>query len=84
MLVRVALAAVAGVSLSAAFEPLAFPWVTPVAVAGLALLTRDQSPRRSLVVGLAFGAAFYFPYSPVRLASYMLVDTATAAQSVQV
>lgn len=60
MLVRVALAAVAGVSLSAAFEPLAFPWVTPVAVAGLALLTRDQSPRRSLVVGLAFGAAFYF------------------------
>ncbi|RYI14177.1 MAG: hypothetical protein EON48_12060, partial [Acetobacteraceae bacterium] len=35
-------------------------------------------------IGLLIGAAFDFPYSPVRLASYMLDDTATAAQIVQV
>jgi len=35
-------------------------------------------------LGLLIGAAFDFPYSPVRLASYMLDDTATAAQIVQI
>lgn len=35
-------------------------------------------------IGLLIGAAFDFPYSPVRLASYMLDDSATAAQIVQV
>jgi hypothetical protein len=35
-------------------------------------------------LGLLIGASLDFPYSPVRLASYMLDDTATAAQIVQV
>jgi hypothetical protein len=35
-------------------------------------------------LGLLVGASFDFPYSPVRLASYMLDDTATAAQIVQI
>jgi apolipoprotein N-acyltransferase len=62
VLVRVALAAVAGFSLSLAFEPVALPWLIPVAVAAFVLLTRDQRPRRGLLVGLVFGAAFYFPH----------------------
>lgn len=35
-------------------------------------------------IGLVIGAALDFPYSPVRLASYMLDDSATAAQIIQV
>lgn len=35
-------------------------------------------------LGLIIGSALDFPYSPVRLASYMLDDTATAAQIAQV
>jgi apolipoprotein N-acyltransferase len=59
VLVRVALAVLAGLSLSLAFEPVAFPWVIPPAVAAFALLTRGLRPRRAFVVGLALGAAFY-------------------------
>jgi apolipoprotein N-acyltransferase len=62
VLVRVALAAVAGLSLSLAFEPVAVPWVIPFAVAVFVLLTRDQRPRRAFLVGLVFGAAFYFTH----------------------
>jgi len=46
--------------LSLAFEPVAIPWVIPVAVAGFVLATRGLTPRRGLVVGLCFGACFYF------------------------
>lgn len=59
MLVRVALAAAAGLVLSLAFEPVALPWVIPVSVAAFVLLTRDLTKRRALLVGLVFGAAFY-------------------------
>ncbi len=62
MPVRVALAAVAGLSLSLAFEPVALPWVIPFAVAAFALLTRDQSKRRAFLVGLVFGGAFYLTH----------------------
>ena len=57
---RALLAAFAGLLLSFAFEPVAVAWVMPAAVAGLALATRGLTVRRGLVVGLCFGAAFYF------------------------
>ena len=62
MLVRVGLAAVAGLALSLAFEPVAVPWVIPFCVAAFVLLTRDLRPRRGFLVGLVFGAAFYFTH----------------------
>ncbi len=46
--------------LSLAFEPVALAWVIPAAVAGFVLATRGLTVRRGLVVGLCFGAAFYF------------------------
>ena len=54
------LAACAGLVLSVAFEPVAVAWVIPVAVAGFVLATRGVSARRGFVVGLCFGACFYF------------------------
>jgi apolipoprotein N-acyltransferase len=62
VLKRALLAACAGLLLSAAFEPLALPWVIPAAVAGFVLTTRGLSLRRGFLVGLAFGAAFYFTH----------------------
>ncbi len=56
---RLLLAAVAGLALSLAFEPVALFWVMPVALAGFALLTRGVRARAGLAVGLVFGAAFY-------------------------
>ncbi len=50
----------AGVVLSLAFEPVAVAWLIPVAVAGFVLTTRGLSLRRGFVIGLCFGAAFYF------------------------
>jgi apolipoprotein N-acyltransferase len=43
-----------------AFEPVAVAWVIPVAVAGFVVATRGLTVRRAFVVGLAFGAVFYF------------------------
>ncbi len=57
---RVLLAALAGVGLSLAFEPVAFFWVMPLALGAFALLTRGVGARSGLAVGLVFGAAFYF------------------------
>ena len=57
---RALLAACAGLVLSLAFEPVAIPWVIPVAVAGFVLSTRGLTLRRGFVVGLCFGACFYF------------------------
>ena len=62
MLRRSLLAACAGLLLSVAFEPVAAAWVIPVAVAGFVLTTRGLTARRAFVVGLAFGAAFYFTH----------------------
>ncbi|WP_370289211.1 apolipoprotein N-acyltransferase [Nocardioides sp.] len=55
-------AVVSGLALSAAFEPLAFAWLLPFGVLGFALTTRGLTPRRSALVGLLFGAAFYFTH----------------------
>jgi apolipoprotein N-acyltransferase len=46
--------------LSSAFEPIAVAWLIPAAVAGFVLASRGLSLRQGLVVGLCFGAAFYF------------------------
>ncbi len=53
---------IAGLALSVAFEPVALPWLIPIAVAVLVLVTRGQSWGRGFVLGLAFGAAFYFTH----------------------
>lgn len=59
---RLVCAAVAGLSLSAAFEPLALAWLAPLSVAGFALVTRGQRLRRAFLLGLVFGAAFYLTH----------------------
>ena len=59
---RALLAAVAGLVLSAAFEPVAVAWLIPVAVAGFVLATRGLTLRRGFLVGLCFGAFFYFTH----------------------
>ena len=48
--------------LSFAFEPVAVAWVIPVAVAGFVLTTRGLSVRGGLLIGLCFGACFYFTH----------------------
>ncbi|MCD4535342.1 apolipoprotein N-acyltransferase [Nocardioides sp. cx-169] len=62
MLQRILLALAAGLLLSAAFEPVAWPVVLPVAVAGFVLSTRGLRARSGWVPGLAFGVAFYFTH----------------------
>ncbi|WP_139983413.1 apolipoprotein N-acyltransferase [Nocardioides litoris] len=62
MLRRLALAALAGGSLSLAFEPVAVPYVVPLCLAGYALATRGLRVRSGFLVGLVFGVAFYFPH----------------------
>jgi len=62
VLTRSLLAACAGLVLSVAFEPVAFAWVVPVAVAGFVLATRGLRLRAAFLVGLAFGAAFFFTH----------------------
>ena len=62
MLVRLLCAVVAGLALSAAFEPLALPWLIPLSVAAFALVTRGQPVRRAFLLGLAYGGAFYFTH----------------------
>lgn len=60
MLKRTAVALLAGLLLSAAFEPVAVPYVMPVALAGFALSTRGLRASRAWLPGVAFGAGFYF------------------------
>jgi apolipoprotein N-acyltransferase len=62
LLPAVGLAAVGGVLLTASFEPVALPWLLPLGVACYALATRDLTVRRSGLVGLVFGVAFYFSH----------------------
>lgn len=62
---RTIVAAVSGVLLFAAFEPVAWAWTMPLAVAGFVLATRgsDERPFRSgLWAGLVFGVVFYFSH----------------------
>ncbi len=49
-----------GLLLSLAFEPVALPWVLPVAVAGFAVAVRGLPARRAWLPGLLFGGSFYF------------------------
>ncbi|GAA1973601.1 apolipoprotein N-acyltransferase [Nocardioides panacihumi] len=60
--VRLALAVGSGLMLAAAFEPVALPWLMPIALAGFFLSVRGVRPRVGFVVGLAFGVAFYFTH----------------------
>lgn len=62
MKTRTLVAAVAGVALSLAFEPVALAYLMPLALAAYALCTRGVSSRAGFVVGLAFGIGFYFPH----------------------
>ena len=55
-------AAVAGVLLSLAFEPVATPWVIPVGVAGFVLAVRGLRGRRAAGVAVLFAAAFFLPH----------------------
>jgi apolipoprotein N-acyltransferase len=60
VLKRTGLAIVSGLALSLAFEPVAFAYLMPLAVAGFAISTRGLPARRGWQPGLAFGVAFYF------------------------
>lgn len=62
MLARLLLALAGGLTLTAAFEPVAFAYLVPVGLAAFALATRDLTFWRSGLVGLAFGVAFYFTH----------------------
>jgi len=62
VLQRLTIAVLGGLALSASFEPVAFAWLLPIGVACYALATRDLGVRRSGLVGLAFGIAFYFTH----------------------
>jgi hypothetical protein len=58
-------------------------------VVSLSIIVADQEESTTVsrlfhAIGLVIGASLDFPYSPVRLASYMLEDGATAGQIVQV
>ena len=55
-------AAVSGLALSAAFEPIAWPALLPLAVAGFALATSGLGVLRAGLVGWAFGVAFFFTH----------------------
>ena len=61
-MLRLLAALVAGLGLSLAFEPVALPWLIPFSVAAFVLVTRDQTWRRGFLLGLVFGAAFYFTH----------------------
>ena len=56
------LALAAGVSLTLAFEPLAWWFLVPFAVTGFALTTRGLTAPRAGLVGLVFGVGFYFTH----------------------
>jgi apolipoprotein N-acyltransferase len=59
--IRPAVAVAAGLLLAAAFPPLGWWPLAPVAVAMLTLAVRERSWRRAATTGLVFGLAFCFP-----------------------
>jgi apolipoprotein N-acyltransferase len=62
LLRRLVVAALAGGALSLAYEPVAVAYVMPLCLAAYALTTREVRPRTGLLIGLVFGAAFYYPH----------------------
>ncbi|MFC6152464.1 apolipoprotein N-acyltransferase [Nocardioides yefusunii] len=60
VLLRLLVAALSGLALSGAFEPLAHTWMAPLAVAGLALGVHGLRARSAWLVGLVFGVAYFF------------------------
>jgi apolipoprotein N-acyltransferase len=62
VLARLLIAVAGGLSLAAAFEPIAIAYLVPIGVAAFALATRDLPFWRSGLVGLVFGVAFYFTH----------------------
>ncbi len=60
MVLRILVGLLAGVSLSLAFEPVAFPYVMPFALAAFVVVTRNLRARVAWLPALAFGAGFYF------------------------
>ena len=59
MVKRIGPAALAGLLLALVFEPVALPWLMPLALAGFALSLHGLRARHAWVPGLAFGAVFY-------------------------
>ncbi len=59
---RLVLALVGGLTLAAAFEPVALPVLAPFGIAAFALATHGLPVRRAGLVGLLFGVAFYFTH----------------------
>lgn len=57
---RLLVAAVAGLAMAGAFEPLAMTWLAPVAVAAFALSVHGLRARSAWAPGLVFGVAFFF------------------------
>jgi len=64
LLLRLALAAVAGAVVAISFEPLALVFLLPFGVAGLSLLLRGESARRGLMLGTVFGTSFMLVLLP--------------------
>lgn len=62
MVRRAAWACSAGLVLSAAYEPIALPYVLPFAVAALLVCLHGVPVRRAWIPGLAFGVGFYFTH----------------------
>jgi apolipoprotein N-acyltransferase len=60
VLLRVLVALASGVVLSLAFEPVALPFVIPLAVAALVLCCRGLRLRRAWLPGFAFGLGFQY------------------------
>ncbi len=60
---RIVGAVVAGAALSLAFEPVAFAYVLPFAVAALGVATRGLSVRAGFLPGYGFGLAFYLAHT---------------------
>jgi len=58
---RLVSALVGGLVLSRAFPAPGWWWLAPVAVAVLALVTRDSGARRGAAAGFAFGLGFFLP-----------------------
>jgi apolipoprotein N-acyltransferase len=57
---RLLAAAVAGLALSLAYEPVALAYLMPFSLAVYALVTRGLRARGGFAVGLVFGIAFYY------------------------
>ena len=58
---RALLATASGVATAAAFEPLAWPYLSPLGVAGLLVAISGSGWRTAASLGFAYGAAFQLP-----------------------